>query len=107
MCIRDRFLLVKVVTVAQLSYLAAGFTGLWILTLARLRKLYVKELQLALEKRQVPPEDLEISAKDAVTVAVIDRALASGDAMQQLFALELVKGIPLEPWTGTLRRLLN
>jgi hypothetical protein len=101
------FVLVKFMAVAQLSYVAAGFTGLWILTLARLRKLYVKELQLALEKRQVPPEDLEISAKDAVTVAVIDRALASGDAIQQLFALELVKGIPLEPWTGTLRRLLN
>jgi hypothetical protein len=42
-----------------------------------------------------------------VTVAVIDRALASGDAIQQLFALELIKGIPLEPWAGTLRRLLG
>ena len=101
------FLLVKFMAVAQLSYVAAGFTGLWILTLARLRKLYVQELQSALEKRQVPPEDLEISAKDAVTVAVIDRALASGDAIQQLFALNLIKGIPLEPWAGTLRRLLS
>ena len=101
------FLLVKFMAVAQLSYVAAGFTGLWILTLARLRKLYVQELQSALEKRQVPPEDLEISAKHAVTVAVIDRALASGDAIQQLFALNLIKGIPLEPWAGTLRRLLS
>ena len=101
------FVLVKFLAVGQLSYIAAGFTGLWILTLARLRKLYVRELQSALEKRHVPPEDLEISAQDAVTAAVIDRALASGDAIQQLFALDLLKGIPLEPWAGTLRRLLS
>ena len=101
------FTLVKFIAVAQLSYVAAAFTGLWIFTLARLRKLYVRELQSALAKRQVPPEDLEISSKDAVTVAVIDRALASGDAIQQLFALDLIKGIPLEPWAGTLRRLLR
>lgn len=101
------FLLVKFISVAQLSFVAAGFTGLWILTLARLRKLYVRELQSALEKRQVPPEDLEISSTDAVAVAVIDRALASGDAIQQLFALNLIKDIPLEPWAGTLRRLLS
>jgi ATP/ADP translocase len=101
------FMLVKFMAVAQLSYVAAAFTGLWILTLARLRKLYVQELQSAIEKRQIPPEDLEVSANDAVTVAVIDRALASGDAIQQLFALDLIKGIPLEPWAGTLRRLLS
>ena len=101
------FTLVKFIAVAQLSYVAAAFTGLWIFTIARLRKLYVRELQSALAKRQVPPEDLEISSKDAVTVAVIDRALASGDAIQQLFALDLIKGIPLEPWAGTLRRLLR
>jgi hypothetical protein len=101
------FMLVKFMGVAQLSYVAVGFTALWILTLARLRKLYVKELELALEKQQVPPEDLEISANDAVTVAVIDRALAGGDAIQQLFALDLIRGIPLEPWAATLRRLLR
>jgi ATP/ADP translocase/HEAT repeat protein len=101
------FMLVKFMAVAQLGYVAAAFTGLWILTLARLRKLYVRELQSALEKRQVPPEDLEISATDAVTVAVIDRALASGDAIQQLFALDLIKDIRLDPWAGTLRRLLT
>jgi Cyclic nucleotide-binding domain/TLC ATP/ADP transporter len=101
------FMLVKFMAVAQLSYVAAGFTGLWMFTLARLRKLYVKELQAALEKQQLPPEDLEISAQDAVTVAVIDRAMAGGDPMQQLFALDLIKDVPLEPWADTLRRLLS
>ena len=101
------FLLVKFMAVAQLSYIAVGFIGLWIFTVARLRKLYVQELQSAIDKHQIPLEDLEVSAKDAVTVAVINRALASGDPIQQLFALDLIKGIPLEPWAGTLRRLLS
>ena len=101
------FLLMKFMGVAQLSYIAGAFTCLWIFTVARLRQLYVQELQLAIEKHQIPLEDLEVSANDAVTVAVVDRALGSGDPIQQLFALDLIKGIPLQPWAGTLRRLLN
>ena len=101
------FVLLYFLTVAQLSIVALLFCGAWAVSLSKLKSLYVAELQSAIANRRLPPEDLEVSATDALTVQVIDRALAEGDAAQRLFVLGMIAPIPLTPWRDTIQRLLE
>ena len=101
------FLLLYLLTLPQLSIVSVIFCGVWAFSLHKLRSLYVGELQSAIAKRQLPPEDLEVSVTDAVTVRVINQALSEGDTAQQLFVLNLIAELPLAPWRETLRRLLE
>lgn len=101
------FLLLRFLTPAQLSFISVSFCGAWIFTMVRLRHLYISELQSAIEKRQLPPEDLEVTATDALAMGVIKRTLSEGDTVQRLFVLNLIEGFPLAPWRDTLRRLLD
>ena len=101
------YLLLRFLTPAQLSFISVSFAGAWIFTMVRLRHLYILELQSAIEKRQLPPEDLEVTATDAIAMGVIKRTLLEGDAVQRLFVLNLIEGLPLTPWRETLRGLLD
>ncbi len=100
------FVLLYVLTLPQLSLVSLAFCGAWVISLVKLRSLYVSELQSAIAKRQLPLEDLEVSVTDALTVRVIDRTLLEGDAPQQLFVLDLIANLALTPWRETLRKLL-
>ena len=101
------FVLLYFLSVAQLSIVALLFCGAWAVSLSKLKSLYVAELQSAIANRRLPPEDLAVSATDALTVQVIDRALAEGDAAQRLFVLGMIANIPLTPWRDTIQRLLE
>lgn len=101
------FVLLYFLSVAQLSIVALLFCGAWAVSLSKLKSLYVAELQSAIANRRLPPEDLAVSATDALTVRVIDRALAEGDAAQRLFVLGMIANIPLTPWRDTIQRLLE
>jgi hypothetical protein len=99
--------LLHFLTAAQLSIVSLAFCFAWTGSLLKLRSLYVTELQSAIASRRLPPEDLEVSATDALTVRVIDRALLHGDTAQTLFVLELIAKLPLTPWRNTILRLLQ
>lgn len=101
------YLLLKVLTAAQLSFVSILFCAGWIASLIRLRSLYVSELQSAIATRRLPPEDLAVSTTDALTVKAIDRALSKGDTAQTLFVLGLLANLPRAPWRETLQRLLE
>ena len=79
----------------------------WIKRSFRLKKLYIKELQSAIEKRELNFEELTLDIQDEAMVKTINLALNNDDDSQQILALEMIKDIPLTPWKDSLNRLLN
>ena len=79
----------------------------WIKRSFRLKKLYIKELQSAIEKRELNFEELTLDIQDEAMVKTINLALNNDDEKQQILALEMIKDIPLTPWKNSLNRLLN
>ncbi|MAM64243.1 MAG: hypothetical protein CMF92_01350 [Candidatus Marinimicrobia bacterium] len=79
----------------------------WIKRSFRLKKLYIKELQSAIEKRELNFEELTLDIQDEAMVKTINLALNNDDESQQILALEMIKDIPLTPWKDSLNRLLN
>ena len=65
----------------------------------------MKQLQIAISKRQIDFEDLNVDVQDAAMVKTIEETLSSKDEIQQLFALEIIEGLPLSSWKGSLERL--
>jgi ATP/ADP translocase len=101
------FFLVKVVSLPYLGILSLAALIVWLGTVFRIKALYTKALVSAIEKRQIDMEDLTIDVQDPEMVAIIERTLNSGDEVRQIFALELIDGLPLGPWTKTFGRLMK
>ena len=79
----------------------------WINKSFSLKKLYVDALQSAIEKRQLNFEELTLDIQDQTMVKTIETALNNSDESQQIFALDIIKDIPLTPWKQSLNRLLK
>ncbi len=79
----------------------------WIQRSFTLKKLYIKELQSAIEKRELNFEELTLDIQDEAMVKTINQALNNDDESQQILALEMIKDIPLTPWKEPLNQLLN
>ena len=79
----------------------------WINKSFPLKKLYVDALQFAIEKRQLNFEELTLDIQDQTMVNTIETALNNADESQQIFALDIIKDIPLTPWKKSLNRLLD
>jgi len=79
----------------------------WINKTFPLKKLYVDALQSAIEKRQLNFEELTLDIQDQTMVKTIETALNNADESQQVFALDIIKEIPLTPWKQSLNRLLD
>ena len=79
----------------------------WINKSFPLKKLYVDALQSAIEKRQLNFEELTLDIQDQTMVNTIETALNNADESQQVFALDIIKEIPLTPWKQSLNRLLD
>jgi CRP-like cAMP-binding protein/ATP/ADP translocase len=101
------FLLVKFIAIQYLSLLALASLMAWIAAAFRLRAGYVTALQQAIEKRQLNFTELELDVTDQAVISTIAQALESGEEGQQLFALELIEELPLEPWRDTANRLFH
>ena len=67
----------------------------------------MKQLQIAISKRQIDFEDLNVDVQDAAMVKTIEETLSSKDEIQQLFALEIIEGLPLSSWKDSLERLFK
>ena len=79
----------------------------WIQKSFKLKKLYIKELQSAIEKRELNFEELTLDIQDEAMVKTIYSALDSDDESQQILALDIIKDIPLAPWKESINKLLN
>ena len=79
----------------------------WINKSFPLKKLYVDALQSAIEKRQLNFEELTLDIQDQTMINTIETALNNADESQQIFALDIIKDIPLTPWKKSLNRLLD
>ncbi len=97
----------KFIAIQTLSLLVLSAALVWILNTFRLKKGYVQTLEAAIAKRALNFEELQIDVTDHTMVQVIEKALRSEDEIQQLFALELIQGLPLTPWIDTLNQLFQ
>ncbi|MEE3135963.1 MAG: cyclic nucleotide-binding domain-containing protein, partial [Candidatus Neomarinimicrobiota bacterium] len=101
------FFLVKIIELQFLSIIALGSIVVWLFTSIRVKANYVKQLQTAISKRQIDFEDLNVDVQDAAMVKTIEETLSSKDEIQQLFALEIIEGLPLSSWKNSLERLFK
>ncbi len=101
------FLLVKVIALHYLSIVALAAIGGWLVTTFRVKSGYVKQLQTAISKRQIDFEELNIDVQDAAMVKTIEETLSSDDEIKQLFALEIIEGLPLSSWRKTINQLFQ
>ena len=103
------FLLITIFNV-PIQYLSLGIILIaiyWIQKSFKLKKLYIKQLQSAIEKRELNFEELTLDIQDEAMVKTINSALNNDDESQQILALEMIKDIPLKPWKDSLNNLLN
>ena len=101
------FLLVKVIELHLLSIVSLGAIVIWLFTSFRVKKGYVKQLQIAISKRQIDFEELNVDVQDAAMVKTIEETLSSKDDIKQLFALEIIEGLPLSSWKKTIKQLFQ
>lgn len=90
-----------------LGFFVLLVAGIWIYFTFKTKKGYVSALQIAIEKRQLNFEELEVDVADSEMVATIEKALRADEEVKQLFALELIEDIPLTPWAKTLNELFH
>jgi AAA family ATP:ADP antiporter len=90
-----------------LSLVALVFIGIWFLTTSHLKNGYVSALVSAIEKRQLDFEQMPLDTTDSHIVKTIEDALNSDEEAKQVFALELISGLYLTPWSDTLSRLFK
>ncbi|SVB45305.1 uncharacterized protein METZ01_LOCUS198159, partial [marine metagenome] len=83
-----------------------GIIG-WIWNSFRLKNGYVKTLMNAIEKRQLNLEDVEFDVTDNHIVQTIEKSLTDENEFKQLFAIDLIKTMPLSPWKDTLTDLFK
>ena len=101
------FLLAKIVALQTLSFVSLGAILLWVLTSFRVKNGYIKQLETAISKRQIDFEELNVDVQGAAMVKTIEETLTTNDEMKQLFAFEIIEGLPLHPWRNTISSLFK
>jgi HEAT repeat protein len=100
-------LLVKIVALPYLSFVSLCSIGVWLFTSFKVKTGYVNQLQTAIAKREINFEELNIDVQDAAMVKTIEETLSTSDEIKQLFALEIIEGLPLSSWKKTINELFN
>ena len=59
----------------------------------------------SIDKRQLNLDEVQFDVNDAQIVKTLDVALKEPDEFKQLFALDLLWTLPLQPWKKTIRHL--
>ena len=90
-----------------LSIISLGLILLWIWINRRLGSGYVNALIKAVKNRQLNLEELKIDISDNKIIETIDNSLNSKNITEQLFAIDLINDLPLNPWKNTLRKLFE
>lgn len=101
------FIAAKWIPLHLLSVAVLVIAALWIFFTFKTKNGYIGALQKAIEKRQLNFEDLQVDIADRAMVDTIDKTLNAGEEIKQLFALELIDGIPLIPWSKSLNSIFH
>ena len=64
-------------------------------------------MENAISKRQIDFEELNVDVQDAAMVKTIEETLSSKDEVKQLFAFEIIEGLPLFSWKSTISELFE
>ncbi len=99
--------LVPVDRLHLLSIMVIFGVGAWIWNSFRLKKGYVETLMKAIEKRQLDLDDVEFDVTDNHIVQTIEKTLRDEDELKQLFGIDLLKTMPLDPWKETLAEMFE
>jgi len=90
-----------------LSMPVVFITGLWILNNFRVKKKYISTLEKAINHRHLNLENINLDTTDSHIVSTIETALNENDINKQLFAIDLIKNLPLHNWSKTLNKLVE
>tara|TARA_A100001011_G_scaffold193563_2_gene202034 strand:- start:7403 stop:10495 length:3093 start_codon:yes stop_codon:yes gene_type:complete len=88
-----------------LSIITVLVTAIWIWNTFKLKKGYVTEIVRSIDNRQLNLDVVEFDVHDVETVNTLDKTLKDKDEFKQLFAIDILWTLPLEPWKGTIRHL--
>ncbi len=94
-------------TTANISLVILALVLAWILMIIRIRREYVQAFRVAIEKRSIDLEDIQINLEDASLFDSLRNVLASGKERQILYGLELIGDVQNETFVSTLTELLN
>ena len=90
-----------------LSLPVIGLSCIWLWNNFRLKNGYVNTLMKAIEQRRLNLDDVQFDVTDSQIVETIDKTLKDEDEFKQLFALDLLKPLPLHPFKKTLLNLME
>jgi AAA family ATP:ADP antiporter len=94
-------------SITWLSLVAAGFLVAWVTITFVVRKDYVDAFRVALEKKVVQPEGIDIRSLDLTMIRSLVQALSSDDERQVLYALDLLRQTHPGYWRNSLPTLLE
>jgi ATP/ADP translocase/HEAT repeat protein len=94
-------------SVQALSLVAVCGLVLWIGMAIAIRSKYVDAFRVALERKVIEPESLEVSSLDSTISRSLLQALSSEDDRQVLYALNLLASGPPVRWRQYLPALIN
>ena len=81
-------------------------TGLWIVNNFRIRNKYISTLENAINHRHLNLENIQFDTTDSHIVRTINEALNDEDMNKQIFAIDLIRDLPIDKWVKTLNSLL-
>ena len=79
----------------------------WLWNNIRLRDGYIGTLVEAIDDRRLNLENIEYDIKDSHVISTIDGSLRSEDEHTQLFGLNLLESLPIDPWRSTLNGIFH
>ena len=81
-------------------------TILWFINNFRIKRRYISTIEDAINHRHLNLENVKIDVTDSHIINTIDTALNDDDINKQLFAIDLIKNLPLNNWYNTLNKLV-
>ncbi len=90
-----------------LSIPAVLIIVVWLGNNLRIRKKYVSAVEKAINHRQLNLNEIQFDITDSQIITTIKEALENKNIHQQMFALDLIKNMNLQKWTGKLNSMLK
>ena len=79
---------------------------MWIVNNFRIRNKYISTLENAINHRHLNLENIQFDTTDSHIVKTINEALNDEDMNKQIFAIDLIRDLPIDKWVKTLNSLL-
>ena len=79
----------------------------WVWSCFKLTNGYISSIVNSIENRQLNLDEIEFSIDDTNTVKTLDSALLEKNELKQLFAIDLLWNLPLNPWKDSLEFLFT